>query len=58
MAHMQLQAQAHQEANNKEHAKKYPIGLHSRWLKPIWASHTFQIGQRRYEDLKRCIKKQ
>ena len=44
--------------NNKEHAKKYPIGLHSRWPKPTWASHTLHMGQRRCEDSKRCLKEQ
>jgi len=58
MAHMHLQAQAHQEAQYKEHAQKDQIGLHSRWPKPTWASHTLHMGQRRYEDLKRCIKEQ
>jgi len=44
--------------NNKEHASKDPIGLHSRWPKPTWASHTLHMGQRRCEDLKKCIKEQ
>jgi len=42
--------------NNKGHAQKNPIALHPRWPKPTWASHTLHMGQRRYEDLKRCIK--
>ncbi|QCE09077.1 casein kinase 1 [Vigna unguiculata] len=39
-------------SNNKEHAQKDPIRLHSRWPKPTWASHTLHMGQRRCEDLK------
>ncbi|QCE03360.1 hypothetical protein DEO72_LG8g1384 [Vigna unguiculata] len=49
-------AQPTKRPNNKGHAKKDPIGLHSRWSKPTWASHTLHMGQRRCEDLKRCIK--
>jgi len=30
--------------NNKGHAKKDQIGLHSRWPKPTWASHTLHMG--------------
>ncbi|QCE10501.1 Herpesvirus [Vigna unguiculata] len=39
--------------NNKGHAQKDPIGLHPRWPKSTWASHTLHMGQRRCEDLKR-----
>jgi len=35
--------------NNKEHAQKDPIGLHSGWPKPTWASHTLQWAK---EDVK------
>jgi len=38
--------------------KKDPIGLHSRWPKPTWASHALHMGQRRCEDLKRFLKEQ
>jgi len=58
MAHMHLKPKPIKRPNNKRHVQKDPIGLHSRWPKPTWASHTLHIGQRRYEDLKRCIKEQ
>jgi len=58
MAHMHLNPKPTKRPNNKGHAKKDPIGLYPRWLKPTWASHTLHMGQRRYEDLKRCIKEQ
>ena len=40
MAHMHIKPKLIKRPNNKGHAKRDPIGLHSRWPKPTWASHT------------------
>jgi len=55
MAYMHIKPKPIKRPNNKGHAQKDPIGLHPTWPKPTWASNTLHMGQRRCEDLKRCM---